>query len=97
MEGKNDQGLWMSAFIPNVRVLTESEIAQLPEEKRRAADKAGLEGTWLKVFCPDASCVKRGGKITLRAKGVAQEKKGLWLDIFCPEDYCLYKTDTEMP
>jgi len=93
----NEESLWISVFIPNVRVLTEREIAELPEEKRKAAGKAALEGTWLRVLCPDKSCLKKGGKISLGAAGVEKEHKGLWLDIFCPEGYCVYKTGTEIP
>ncbi|MFZ7112037.1 MAG: hypothetical protein ACOWYE_10180 [Desulfatiglandales bacterium] len=96
-EMKKEEGMWISVFIPNVRTLTENEIAELPAEKRRAAEGSGTGGTWLKVLCPDASCVKSGGKITLNAEGIEKEAKGLWLDVFCPDDSCLYKTGTELP
>lgn len=57
------------------------------------------QGTWLKVFCPQASCLSDEEVANLpdrmrQAPGVAG-KDGLWLKVFCPDQACL--TEGERP
>ena len=85
-------------FLPESRVMSEIEMQELPEEKKRAAQATGSPGVWLEIPCPNGSCVTNEGKITIEAVGVKPpEGRGAWLNIFCPEDRCLYKTGIELP
>ena len=85
-------------FLPESRVMSETEMQELPEEKKRAAQATGSPGVWLEIPCPDGSCVTSEGKITIEAVGAKPpEDRGIWLNIFCPEDRCLYKTGVELP
>ncbi len=51
------------------------------------------EGTWLKVFCPDARCLTEEEIVNLpgdkQKAARATGKEGLWLEVFCPEQACL--------
>lgn len=86
----------LAFFFPRARVLSEAEIASLPEEKRRSAARGGTPGVWLEVHCPGGACVGADGRIALEAAGVEPAKaKGVWLNVFCPEDSCLWKSGTE--
>jgi len=88
----------LAVFLPGSRSLSSSEIAGLPEEKRKAAVASGREGVWIEVPCPDGSCMKKDGKLVLEAAPAGDnEGKGVWLNIFCPEDSCLWKGGTELP
>jgi hypothetical protein len=55
------------------------------------------EGTWLKVFCPNARCLSEEEilDLPLEKKKTAEAggRRGLWLEVFCPDDACL--TDAE--
>lgn len=85
-------------FLPGSRVLSGSEVMNLPDEKRSAAQAAGLEGVWLEIPCPDDSCINQSGKICLPALGSdAKPDRGIWLNIFCPQDRCLYHGGLELP
>jgi len=66
--------------------LSSSEVAALPDDKKKSAAAAGKSGVWLEVHCPDGSCVDKEGKVTLTAAGIEGKKdKGLWLNVFCPK------------
>jgi len=83
-------------YFPNARVLDSSDVTALADEKKKAAERAGGNGVWLEVRCPDGSCVTSDGKVTLDAVGADVKKdKGIWLNVFCPEDSCLWKGGTE--
>lgn len=91
-------GGWLPVFIPEARCLMEQEIRSLPEQQRRAVEGEEHEGVWLKVHCPERSCLTDDAKVILPAMGVAlPEKKGLWLRLFCPEDRCLMDSYTDLP
>ncbi len=51
------------------------------------------EGMWLKVFCPDARCLRDEEVVNLpddkQRAAQATGKEGLWLEVFCPEQACL--------
>ncbi len=51
------------------------------------------EGTWLKVFCPDARCLTEEEIVNLphdkQQAAQATGKQGLWLEVFCPDQACL--------
>jgi hypothetical protein len=84
-------------YFTNARVLSPSEIAALPGEKKKAAEATAKRGVWLEVHCPDGSCFDKNGKITLEAVGAEPKKgKGVWLNVFCPEDSCLWKGGTDL-
>lgn len=85
-------------YFPGLRMLSNAEIAALPEDKRRAADASGRSGVWLEIPCPDDSCRSEAGKICIDAVGAgSKENRGVWLNIFCPEDSCLFKGGTDLP
>lgn len=86
----------LTFFFPNTRILSASEVAALPEEKKRTA--VGKTGVWLEVDCPKGTCIGEGGRITLAAAGHdAQGGKGLWLNLFCPEDSCMIQSASGLP
>ncbi len=94
----NEKKSHFTFFLPQSRVLDDSEIKALPDHKKKAAEAAGAAGVWLEVPCPDGDCMEGKGKITLEAVGAkGREDKGVWLNIFCPEDRCLFKTGVELP
>jgi hypothetical protein len=85
-------------YFPNAKALSSSEVASLPDDKKKSAEATGKSGIWLEVHCPSGSCVGKDGKITLEAVGVEAKKgKGVWLNVFCPEDSCLWKGGTDLP
>jgi len=85
-------------FLPDARVLSESEIDDLPAEKVQSVKAAGKEGLWLEINCPDKSCINADGKITIYAVGTeAKAKGGVWLNLFCPEDSCELRQSTDLP
>ncbi|MGD9017473.1 MAG: hypothetical protein PVH30_08820 [Desulfobacterales bacterium] len=51
------------------------------------------DGTWLKVFCPDARCLTDEEIVaipkTTREKAESGNDKGLWMEVFCPDEACL--------
>jgi hypothetical protein len=86
----------LKVFIENARILPETEISDLPAEKREAV--AGKSGVWLEVACPDGSCAFDENKITLPAGGVIpKETKGLWLNLFCPDNQCEVQQSSQLP
>ena len=93
-----DQGVSLKVFAPNVRPLTEQEIRDLPEEKKKLARDAGQNGMWLEVKCPSGTCISEGGNVVIPAKEAPPEKdKGFWLNLFCPEDRCVIEQGTDLP
>ncbi len=96
MAQKKEPKNLLKVFLPNVRLLTDEEIQNLPEKKRRAAESES--GIWVEVACSGDSCLTIGGKVRIEAKGdVSDEKKGLWLNIFCPENRCEFDEPTDVP
>jgi hypothetical protein len=82
-------------FLPDARLLSESEIDRLPADKIRAANAAGKDGLWLEISCPDRSCLDTDGRITLPTQ--ESEGKGFFLNLFCPEDSCEIVQSTDVP
>lgn len=88
----------LKVFLPGARILAESEIEALPEEKKASASKAGGSGIWVEVPCPPDACSAEGDRITIPAHGVSpEETKGIWLSLFCPEDQCMFEESTDVP
>jgi hypothetical protein len=83
-------------FVPDARVLTESEKASLPKDKKDAV--AGKPGLWIEVLCPEGACAQEGDKITLPS-GVTEggRSKGIWLNLFCPDNQCEIRHYTDLP
>jgi hypothetical protein len=98
MVKKPVKGDRLRVFVPGARILTDEEIAGLPEEKKGAVKLAGKDGLWLEVDCPEGSCSIDGSKITIPAGGVtSEETKGIWLNLFCPNDQCELEQSTDLP
>lgn len=61
------------------------------------AEKKEQQGTWLKVFCPDARCLSEEEVAALPPEKLqaADEsgKSGLWLEVFCPDGACLTEAE----
>ena len=88
---------FLRVFVPGARHLTEEEISQLPEEKRRAAGGRD-KGIWIELPCPDFSCAAENGHVTIPVKGAPEkDKKGFFLNLFCPEDTCEVYRPTDLP
>ena len=60
--------------------------------------KKKVEGTWLKVFCPNARCLSEEEIMELpiekRKKAQPEGRSGLWLEVFCPDETCLTAEET---
>jgi hypothetical protein len=85
-------------FCPGARVLNQDEISSLSPEKKEAAEKAGKEGLWLEIECPDATCLDDSGRVMIpTAETETKGKKGVWLNLFCPEGSCEVHESTEIP
>jgi hypothetical protein len=82
-------------FLPDARVLSESEIDSLPAEKVQSVKAAGREGLWLEINCPDGSCLDAEGRITLPVQ--ESEGEGIFLNLFCPEGSCEILQGTDLP
>lgn len=95
---QTDTGAWLKVFCPEARCLTEEEISNLPDEKKRIAEAVGKKGVWLEVFCPDQACLIDEARMAIPVVGVVKkEKKGFWLNLFCPEDSCVVGESTDLP
>lgn len=50
------------------------------------------QGTWVKVFCPNARCLSEAEVASLPPEQLesaqSDDKEGLWLELFCPEGAC---------
>jgi len=85
-------------FLPNARILSETEISAIPAEKKKAAETEKTVGVWLEINCPDASCLSEDGRITIPARGhESAQLKGFWLNLFCPEESCELHEATDLP
>jgi hypothetical protein len=94
----SDTNTRFTFYFPDARVLSEAEIAALPAEKKQSVEADAKKGVWLEVFCPDASCVREDGRISIPAEGIeSAEKKGVWLNLFCPEGSCELREGTDLP
>ena len=95
----NEMPFRFKFFLPNARLLSQNEVANLPEEKiRSSAATAGSEGVWLEIACPDPSCLDANGRINLPAGATGEtEGKGSFLNLFCPEDACEIAQSTDLP
>jgi hypothetical protein len=93
-----DSGSRFTFYFPVARVLSNAEVADLPAEKKQAAESTGKRGIWLEIDCPDQSCVNSDGNVTIpAARTEAAEKKGVWLNVFCPNDSCEMNENTALP
>ena len=83
-------------FLPNARLLSDDEIANLPPEKTqwlKARDKSGL---WLEIACLDSSCIDEHGNITVPTEA-GSEQEGLFVSLFCPQGSCEIEQSTDVP
>lgn len=93
-----DSGSRFTFYFPEARALSNTEVADLPREKKQAAENAGKRGIWLEIDCPNQDCVSPDGNVTIPAAGTeAKEKKGVWLNVFCPNDSCELHESTALP
>jgi hypothetical protein len=113
MEGDNmarrtqpTEGVRLTVFAPEARLLTEEEIRALPADKRQAAAAAGIEGVWLEVLCSREECLSDKQGIAVPVRGVTEKEraslggkqgKGFWLNLFCPEDSCVLEQSSDVP
>lgn len=94
----SDTNTQFTFFFPDARVLSEAEIAALPAEKKQAIATDQKMGVWLEIHCPDASCVRDDGRISIPAAGIeSTENKGVWLNLFCPEGSCELEEGSSLP
>lgn len=85
-------------FLPNARILNDSEIANLSPEKRKAEESGRQDGLWIEIICPDESCIDKEGNITIPAKGAkVVSENGVFLSLFCPNDSCEVVQSTDLP
>lgn len=85
-------------FLPNARLLDNSEIANLPPEKRKVAESGRQKGVWIEIACPDESCIDEDGNITIPAKGAdVVSEDGIFFSLFCPNDSCEVVQSTDLP
>lgn len=85
-------------FLPNARLLDDSEIADLLPENLKAVKPGQQEGLWIEIVCPDASCIDEDGNITIPAKSADPvSEDGIFLSLFCPNDSCEVVQSTDLP
>ena len=95
---KKGQGAWIKVFCPNARCLSETEVADLPQEQIQSAQANNEEGLWLELFCPEGPCVSSPERFwTLEETKDQAGSKGLWLKLFCPEGACQINQPSEEP
>ena len=58
-------------FLPDARILEQSEIENLPPEKLNSVNAGDRERIWLEIKCPNESCIDDKGNISIPAEGVA--------------------------
>jgi hypothetical protein len=93
-----EKGSRFTFYFPGARVLSDTEAAALPPDKKQAAESTGKLGIWLEIDCPDQSCVSTDGNVTIPAAGTeAKGNKGVWLNVFCPDDSCELTESTALP
>lgn len=56
------------------------------------SDDKNRQGSWLKVFCPNARCLSDSEIAGLPPEKLkaaqTDSKEGLWMEVFCPEGTC---------
>jgi hypothetical protein len=85
-------------FLPNARVLSDTEIENLSADKIKAERAGYSEGLWLEISCEDRSCLDEEGRLRLPTRESEGTKgKGFFLELFCPEGSCKVSESTDLP
>jgi hypothetical protein len=87
----------IKVYFPDARVLTETDISDLPPEKRREENERGDNGVWLEVDTATAEVSERENRLCVRIGEDDEENRGIWLDFFCPEDQCVISSPSDVP
>lgn len=85
----------VKVFLPEARVLSEKETAQLTSSRNRDGGGTEDRGLWVEIECPDHSCIGEDGRITLPPK--TTQDRGVFLKLFCPEGNCKVVESTDLP
>jgi len=93
----NEKAFQFKFFLPNARLLSESEIENLSAETIKAAGAGDENGLWLEIACADRSCMDAEGRIKIPTQGSAEKSKGIFLELFCPEGSCEIVQSTDLP
>lgn len=94
---KTDKPNRLKVFFKDARVLSASEISQLPEAKRNEIATSGDAGVWLEVDASTADVTEKANRLCVPTGEAETEDRGIWLDLFCPEARCLMHSSTEAP
>ena len=92
---QNDHKL--KVFFREARVLSRSEIDELPAEKRKEVEESGDSGIWLEVNTEQADITERKNQLCVRIGDDEDQDQGLWMNIFCPEDRCFKHSGVDLP
>ncbi|AOY58228.1 MULTISPECIES: hypothetical protein [Desulfococcus] len=84
-------------FLPNARLLSDSEIKKLSANNITSAGADEKNGLWLEITCPDRSCLDADGRIVIPTQESKKKDKGFFLELFCPEDSCEIVESTDLP
>lgn len=96
METPENEERKLKVFFRGARVLSESEIEDLPEEKRREVEESADQGVWLEVNTPTAKITERKNRLCVQLEEDADQDRGMWLDFFCPDERCYRPDKMEM-
>ena len=97
METTRQNNHKLKVFFREARVLSRSEIDELPAEKRKEVEESGDSGIWLEVNTEQADITERKNQICVRIGDDEDQDQGIWMNIFCPEDRCFKHSGVEMP
>lgn len=87
----------LKVFFREARVLSRSEIAELPTEKRKEVEESGDSGIWLEVNTEQADITEKKNQLCVRIGEEDKQDQGLWLNFFCPDNRCVKHSGVEMP
>ena len=52
---------------------------------------------WLKVFCPEDTCLAEEERIALPECALEEQHTSKWLELFCPDGSCEITSSTQLP
>jgi hypothetical protein len=96
METQGNEMRKLKVFFHGARVLSQVEIEDLPEEKRREVEESADQGVWLEVDTPTARITERKNRLCVQLEEDDDKDQGMWLDFFCPDDRCYRHDKMEM-
>jgi len=96
METQENEERKLKVFFRGARVLSEAEIEDLPDEKRREVEESADQGVWLEVNTPTTKITERKNRLCVQLEEDDDQDRGMWLDFFCADERCYRPDKMEM-